>query len=58
MRYKKYILFKYDQYYPSGGMCDIHDSYNTINEAHNNIDIRDDYFEIVDRDTWEIITSR
>jgi hypothetical protein len=58
---KKYILFIWSLYYPSGGMKDIHDSYDTIQECHNAFqtqsNIPEDYRrgQIVDRDTWEVV---
>jgi hypothetical protein len=54
MKYKKYIVFAYEQYYPSGGMGDIVGSFDTIEEARER-GSDNDYCDIVDRDTWEII---
>lgn len=53
-KYKKYILFQCDTYYPNGGLSDITGSFDTMEEAV-------EYAEknpyecngIVDRDTWE-----
>jgi len=32
---KRYLVFAFDCYYPSGGMCDMRDSFDTIPEAIN-----------------------
>lgn len=56
MKFKKYILFQYAQYYPQGGLCDITESFDSIEGAktyaHEN---PDNWSEVVDRDTWEIV---
>jgi hypothetical protein len=53
---KKYIIFGYDDYYPSGGLNDILKSVDSIEEAKKFIDNSFyNNFEIVDRDTWNII---
>ena len=55
---KKYVLFQYNQYYPSGGPYDIQGSYDTIEEAEKVVNLatyRSDTNLIVDRDTWEIV---
>jgi hypothetical protein len=58
MKYKKFILFLYDQYYPGGGLSDIDDSFDTLEEAKAAALKRyRDFREIVDRDTWEIVWS-
>jgi hypothetical protein len=64
-KYKKFILFSYaSQYYgyACGGMADIQGSFDTIEEAenayHTMYDWEHDHFEIVDRDTWEIIKQK
>jgi len=58
-KYKKYILFQFDDYYPAGGVGDIAESFDTIDEAREYLK-RDgvlfyDYEELVDRDTWEVV---
>lgn len=61
MKYKKYIVFGYYDYYPSGGLGDIKNSFNDLNEARDYCEIvpKDDVlydnYNIVDRDTWEEI---
>ncbi len=53
---RKYIVFQYDSYYPVGGLGDVRDSFDSLEEAekycHAN---RYDFNKIVDRDTWEIV---
>lgn len=53
---KKYIVFAYGRYFPLGGLSDIADSFDTLQEA---IDFaresRADFTDIVDRDTWQIL---
>lgn len=58
MKYKKYIVLKWDQYYPIGGLGDISDSFDDLAEAEAHADGSDDswksdYSMIVDRDTWK-----
>ena len=58
--YRKYILFQYDQDYPTGGLNDIHNSFDTLNEAIEQVKKDADYLpsdfnEVVDRDTWKIV---
>lgn len=56
MKYKKFILFQYESYYPSGGLSDIADSFDTIEEAKAAVAKKPrDFNEIVDRDTWEMV---
>lgn len=53
---KKYIVFGYDYYYPSGGLQDIIGQANSLEEAKSICKKRRrDIFEIVDRDTWKIV---
>ncbi len=58
---KKYILFAYLNYYPSGGLSDIVGDFDTLEEAKEEI-VRlkgkfcpHDNFDIVDRDTWDYV---
>lgn len=56
MKYKKFILFAYEAYYPAGGLSDIEGSYDTLEEAIVSARATNrDFLEIVDRDTWEIV---
>jgi hypothetical protein len=52
---KKYIIFAYDYYYPTGGLGDIKEDANTRKEAVK-LGKKTDYqnVQIVDRDTWKI----
>lgn len=54
---KKYLIFGFLTYYPSGGMEDLLDeSFDTIEEAVNFCsNIYRDTFQIVDRDTWKVV---
>lgn len=58
MEYKKYIVFCMCEYYPSGGLDDIKNSFDSIEEAKqyaiSALSKGYDWFHIVDRDTWEI----
>ena len=58
-KYKKYIVFQYDDYYPGGGLTDIKGDCDTIEEAKalSGSSFQYDNTEIVDRDTWEIVHS-
>ena len=54
MRYKKYILFGYGGFRPNGGVEDIEDSFDTIEEAKSAESDRDyEISYVIDRDTWE-----
>lgn len=56
MKYKKFILFQYERYYPSGGLGDVKDSFDTLEAAKlYALEHRRDFNEVVDRDTWEIV---
>jgi hypothetical protein len=56
---KKYIVFGYDDYYPSGGMNDIIGQEDSLEKAIK-IGQSKNYenIQIVDRDTWEIIGDK
>lgn len=57
MKYKKYIVFGFYDYYPSGGLGDIMASFDSLEDAKDHIKnaTHFDNNEIVDRDTWEVI---
>ena len=58
MKYKKWIVFAFSQYYPSGGLGDIVGSFDELDDAYKCMrETNNDYAEIVDRDTWEIYDS-
>jgi hypothetical protein len=52
---KKYIIFGYDSYYPSGGLNDIIGQEDTL-EAAIKVCKRENYnwMQIVNRDDWKI----
>jgi len=53
---KKFILFEFDDHYPGGGLGDITDSYDTLEEAKAvALKAYRDTREVVDRDTWEVV---
>ena len=57
---KKYLLFSYAQYYPSGGIGDLRGSYDSIEEAEEMIEtdrIYIDYWDIVEHKTMKIVKS-
>lgn len=56
MKYKKYIVFSFEHYYPGGGLGDISDSFDTLPEAQQFVKSSlYDNNEIINRDTWEEI---
>jgi hypothetical protein len=56
MKYKKFILFQFDDHEPMGGVHDIQNSFDTLDEAIAAGAVhRFDNVEVVDRDTWEIV---
>lgn len=58
-KYKKYIWFKMYNYYPSGGLGDIKDSFDSLDEAIAAVGKPDgEDHQIVDRDTWETVWSQ
>jgi hypothetical protein len=59
MKFKKFILFMYDTYYPAGGLGDVRDSFDTLDEAIKAAGARYyDFKEIVDRDTRETVWEK
>lgn len=59
---KKYLLFAWDRYYPTGGMNDLdshHDSLRDVEVRVQSIRDRDLYtlgsYQIVDRDTLQVL---
>lgn len=55
---KKFVLFQYEGYYPTGGLGDVTGSFDTLEEAKEAVTKkRKDTNEVVDRDTWEIVWS-
>ena len=59
--FKRYIVFVIERYYPGGGLDDIVGSTNVLDECAaiartNTVMTQADWY-IVDRDTWERVTS-
>lgn len=56
---KKYIRFDWEPYYPAGGLGDVSDSFDTLEEA---IAYKHEYYsdhaQVVDRDTWEVVWDK
>ena len=57
---KKFILFRFFQHYPIGGLADITNESDNLDELIKEVtdDGLYDYNEIVDRDTWEIVWKK
>lgn len=45
MKYKRFMVFTYDNYYPSGGLCDCCESFDKIEDA----------FELLNRNVYDHI---
>ena len=54
-RFKRYIVFHFGYHDAAGGMSDIRDSFDDLDEAMKLANLFGSVTEIVDRDTWEII---
>jgi hypothetical protein len=52
---RKFLLFSYEGYYPSGGWCDFAGSFRTIDDAKKAANKDREYHEIVDIDEEKII---
>lgn len=55
---KRFLLFAFEHYYPSGGLLDVVESYDTVEEAIEasaNGQRRCDELYILDRDLWRIV---
>jgi hypothetical protein len=51
---KKYIVFGFFGYYPSGGMDDLRGDFDSLAEVREFMALGEyDYYHVVDRDTWE-----
>lgn len=55
---KKFLLFGYDAYYPSGGWNDFEGSFDTIDEAKENAASGTQFHDIVDRDLEAVVLER
>lgn len=55
---KRFLLFTFDEYYPSGGWADFVDSFETIEEARTRATTRQrDEYQIVDGAHGTVIES-
>jgi hypothetical protein len=55
MKMKRYLLFCFDGYYPSGGWGDFVGTFDTIEEALKNRDR--DHYQVVDTETMKVVSS-
>jgi len=56
IKYKRFILFAYDDYYPSGGFFDCRGSYGSSIEARVRfVELDSDYGHVFDRLAGEIV---
>lgn len=57
--FKRFILFEYDSYYPSGGMSDCSNSFETLDEAVNDGKLsKSDWVEIFDCTKRQLVWER
>lgn len=55
---KRFLLFAFDAYYPSGGWSDFQGSFDTQQKAVNKvIEMRRDIYQIVDAQTGQIVAE-
>jgi hypothetical protein len=54
MPIKRYLLFAYLIYYPSGGWHDFRGSFDSVKEAEDNVPEGIDRYHIVDTHTGEV----
>lgn len=53
---KRFLLFVFAEYYPSGGFCDCVDDFDTIDEIKKSLQVNhSDYFQVYDQDTRELV---
>ena len=58
-RYKRFMVFAYDQFYPGGGTTDCNDSFDTLAEAIAAAEnMRDDFKEILDLDERQVVWEK
>jgi hypothetical protein len=53
MFYKRFLVFRGNQYYPAGGFADFTGSFDTLDEAIESFPQKYDWGEIVDLETGE-----
>lgn len=58
IKYKRFMVFEYANYYPSGGLSDVEQSFDTLDEAKEYCEelskppkwrLKCDYYEVFDR---------
>lgn len=55
---KKYLLFAYENYYPSGGLNDLKETSDSLEALLTNVSSYEDYYiHIYDGDTFEAVWS-
>ena len=54
---KRYLLFMYDNYYPSGGWSDFRGDFDTVEEAYAFVHPGYDFYDIVDTTIKETIRT-
>ena len=58
---KKYVIFAYYHFYPTGGLGDIVTSVDTRSEALTWLGEKANHYDykvVVDRDTWEVVYEK
>jgi len=56
---KRFLVFTFDRWYPSGGWSDFAASYDALEEAQNHVfATHSDHYQIVDATTGQVIQSR
>ena len=59
MNDEKYVVFGYDQYYPTGGMNDFKKSFVKREDAIAwLVDSDYDYGEVVEKSSWDIVFTK
>ena len=54
----KFLVFAGDDYYPAGGWYDQRGFFDSIEEARKNVPKNEDWYQIVDLNTLEIVEER
>lgn len=54
---RRFLLFAFDHYYPSGGLRDVVNSYDTLEEAIDDVSRfgKPDEMYILDRELWKVV---
>ena len=56
----KYLVFRYDQYYPAGGLHDIEDAHEKLADAvarASDSDIWGEYWHILNTETMKVVAT-